>query len=450
LQLERKKNIILRFLQKYLVIEAIAILLLAGLTSLTIFSFLGSNTKNNQIAKIEKIGIASKPVVLKPKTINNLNIGEKLASRRVRKGDSIGRILGGLRIDDIDIYNISNSLKKIFKLSRLKVGNKIYINYHDINFDGTEKLKKRVIEKFKLKVSDTLSYEVTRLENGKYSALEKKQELLSRLQVKSGIIQNSLYQDAADAGIPSKIILDFIKFYSFDLDFQRDIQKGDKFQIFYETFYNNDGEFVKNGDIIYCKFKVRNRVLSNYKYTTSKGNTYYFNEKGQSVRKSLIRTPVKGARLSSRFGMRRHPILGYNKMHTGVDFAARTGTPIISAGDGKVVRKGWNGGYGKYIKIRHNSRYTTAYAHLSRYAKSLRVGSRVRQGQTIGYVGSTGRSTGPHLHYEVHSYGKYTNPSRVKQQSKIVLRGKEFNRYKIHRNRIDFILNNAFAEAKIN
>ncbi len=180
-----------------------------------------------------------------------------------------------------------------------------------------------------------------------------------------------------------------------------------------------------------------------------KGSTLYFNDEGSSVTKALLRTPISGARLSSRFGYRKHPILGYNKLHTGVDFAAPTGTPIYAAGSGTIDFIGWKGGYGKYIRIRHNGRYKTAYAHMSRFAKGMKKGSKVKQRQVIGYVGSTGRSTGPHLHYEVHQNGKAINPRNLRAESKVTLKDQELEKFLTHKGRIDFILKNAFAEVKL-
>lgn len=372
---------------------------------------------------------------------------EKVSFNTVKKGDSLGSILGNLHIESIEIYSAVKALNKLFKASKLKVGDKIYVYYQeDETPAGT---KSMILNKAKVYVSDTVRYEIIRTSTGDFFAKKVEVELFSKLQVKSGQIKNSLYVDAIDAGIPPAIIMEFIRFYSFDLDFQRDIRKGDKFQIFYETYYNSEGEFVKNGDIIFCKFITGGKELANYKYTTTKGSTLYFNEKGSSVKKALLRTPISGARMSSRFGYRKHPILGYNKLHTGIDFAARSGTPIYAAGNGTISFVGWKGGYGKYIKIRHNGRYSTAYAHMSRFAKGMRNGAKVKQRQVIGYVGTTGRSTGPHLHYEVLNRGRPINPRSLKPQSKVTLKGKELDKFKIHKGRIDFILTNAFAEANI-
>ncbi len=403
----------------------------------------------NQINVVTNIALEKKPRELAAKVaaVETANAESKMLLHEVKRGDSLGSILGKLRTETPEIHQIVQATNKVFKTSKLKVGDKIYVHYDELA-DNQEN-KKIQVNKLKIYSSETEKYEVARNNLGEFHARQEAIELYSKLQVKSGKITSSLYQDAIDAGIPPALIMEFIRFYSFDLDFQRDIRKGDKFQIFYETFYNSEGQFIKNGDIIFCKFITGGKEYANYKYTTTKGSTLYFDQSGSSVKKSLLRTPISGARISSSFGYRKHPILGYNKLHTGVDFAARTGTPIFAAGNGTVTRIGWNGGYGRYIKIRHNSRYSTAYAHMSRFGKGLKVGSKVKQRQVIGYVGSTGRSTGPHLHYEVLVRGKAVNPRSIRAESKVALKGKELDKFQIHRARIDFILTNAFAEANI-
>lgn len=414
--------------------------------SITLGSFIFLSKKDTkQTAKTSKITAISKPDTVGVTTPSEGNKIKYLYST-AKKGDNFVTVLNRLNVDKSEIYSAIKALSASIKKAKLRINNKVYVYYDESKITNQNK---KLVEKINIYVSDTKRYEIVKNEQGKFSAKEVNIELFSRLQVKSGKITSSLYQDAMDAGIPAAIIMEFIRFYSFDLDFQRDIRKGDKFQIFYETFYNNDGEFIKNGDIIFCKFINGNRTLANYKYTTSKGSTLYFNEKGSSVKKALLKTPISGARMSSKFGYRKHPILGYTKLHSGVDFAARRGTPIYAAGNGSIVQIGWYRGYGKYIKIRHNSRYSTAYGHMSRFYKGLKRNSKVKQGQIIGYVGSTGRSTGPHLHYEVHLNNKAINPRLLKPQSKVTLRGNELKKFISHRSRIDFILNNAFAEAKI-
>ncbi len=375
------------------------------------------------------------------------NSQKKMHFQEIKKGDNLGNILGKLKVESIDIYAAINALNKIFKANKIQVGDKISVEYHEKTLEDIE--ERVFINKINIYTSDNSKFEIIRTKKGEFFASKITPELFSKLQVKSGKIKSSLYEDALKSGIPAAMILEFIRFYSFDLDFQRDVRKGDKFQIFYESFYDGEGKFIKNGDIIYCKFISNGKELVNYKYTTTKGSTLYFDNKGSSVRKALLRTPVSGARISSYFGYRKHPILGYTKLHKGVDFAARTGTPIFASGNGTITFLGWKGGYGRYIKIRHNSTYSSAYAHMSRFANGLKNGSKVKQRQIIGYVGSTGRSTGPHLHYEVYRKGKAVNPRRLKPESKVTLKGQELEKFKLHRDRIDFILKNAYAKSNI-
>ena len=296
--------------------------------------------------------------------------------------------------------------------------------------DGNENgIDGYVLSRLTLPVSYDKQIDVSLDENGDFVANEVERPLVREVVQATGQISASLFVDATEAGIPSRVLAELIRIYSFDVDFQRDIWRGDRFELMYEQFRDDAGEVVHQGDIHYAKLTLRNTELPLYRYTTTKGNLDYFNAKGQSVRKTLMRTPIDGARLSSRFGKRRHPILGYTRMHAGVDFAAPTGTPIYAAGNGTVVQAGRNGGYGNYIRIRHNSTYQTAYAHLSRYAKGVRSGKRVRQGQVIGYVGTTGRSTGPHLHYEVLKNGRQINPRTVRIPSGEKLQGAELERF---------------------
>ena len=245
------------------------------------------------------------------------------------------------------------------------------------------------------------------------------------LQRTVGTIDSNLYDAAIAAGMPNQVLMEMVHIFSFDVDFQREIQRGDHFEVLYEAVFNKAGEFVENGPILYANLGVGNREVELFRYQPEEGPADYLDTKGASVRKALMRTPINGARLSSGFGMRRHPILGYNKKHLGVDFAAPKGTPIYAGGDGTISMIGWHGNYGKYIRIRHNSTYSTGYAHLNGYAKGMKKGKRVRQGQVIAYVGNTGMSTGPHLHYEVMRGNNRINPMTLKLPSGRKLKGQE-------------------------
>ena len=358
---------------------------------------------------------------------------------KIEKGDNLMGVLIRANIERTEAHSAIQSLKSVYDPRRnLNVGDKLQITLYPKN----NNLKKNNAIKYFLSsliipISYDLLIEVKLNEKGKYEVSKNKPNVQKKVIVKSGKINSSLFVDGNRIGIPQRVLAELIRIYSFDIDFQRDIWQGDEFELMYEQFLSENGDIVHEGDIQYSKITLRKTEIPLYKYTTNKGNTDYFNKKGKSVRKTLMRTPIDGARLSSRFGKRKHPILGYNRMHAGVDFAAPKGTPIYAAGNGTIIRIGRNGGYGKYIRIRHNGTYQTAYAHLSNYSRGMRNGKRVKQGQVIGYVGSTGVSTGPHLHYEVLRNGKKINPRSVKIPSGENLKGTELNNFNNLRKKID-------------
>ncbi|MGA0779897.1 MAG: peptidoglycan DD-metalloendopeptidase family protein, partial [Pelagibacteraceae bacterium] len=259
--------------------------------------------------------------------------------------------------------------------------------------------------------------------------------------VLSNSIKNNLYSSAIEVGVEPNIIVEFANIFGFEVDFQRDIQVGDKFEIYYERLLDEDGVVRNTGKIFYASMFVNNKEISlyNFKYNNETG---FYDVDGKSVIKTLMKTPINGARLSSSFGFRRHPILGFNKLHQGTDFAAKTGTPIMASGSGVVVMAQKYKGYGNYVKIRHNSTYETAYAHMSKYGRGIRKGVRVNQGQIIGYVGSTGLSTGPHLHYEVIENGKRVNSQRLKLPTGKTLDNEARNKFEVERIKIDVRLSN--------
>lgn len=252
-----------------------------------------------------------------------------------------------------------------------------------------------------------------------------------------GVIDSSLYAAAEQASVPNAILIQAIKALSFDVDFQRDIQPGDSFELLYQNMVDEEGRPLKADGLDYIELTTGGREIRLYRFTPSSGFADYFDEKGRSVRKTLMRTPIDGARVSSTFGLRKHPILGYSKMHKGTDFAAPSGTPIYAAGNGTVEVAGRNGGYGNYVRIRHSSQYKTAYAHMSKFAKGVHAGARVRQGEVIGYVGTTGRSTGPHLHYEVLVDNRQVNPASIKLPAGETLEGKDLKAFAALRDQID-------------
>ena len=353
----------------------------------------------------------------------------------VERGDNLMGVLMRAGADRTVAHAAIQSLKGSYDPRRdLNVGDELQIVFGPGDASSTETTDADVTGNFvlarlTLPVSYDRQIDVSRDDKGGFVASEVARHVEREVVEASGQIGTSLFVDASAAGLPARVLAELIRIYSFDVDFQRDIWQGDKFELMYEQFRDKKGDVVHHGDIHYAKLTLRDTALPLYRYTTSKGNLDYFNTKGQSVRKTLMRTPIDGARLSSRFGKRKHPILGYTRMHAGVDFAAPKGTPIYAAGSGTVVQAGRNGGYGKYVRIRHNGTFQTAYAHMTRFAKKTRRGARVKQGQIIGYVGSTGRSTGPHLHYEVLRNGRRINPRSVRIPSGEKLKGAELKKF---------------------
>lgn len=349
----------------------------------------------------------------------------------VESGDNLMGVLLRAGAERTVAYAAIQSLKGSYDPRRdLSVGDELQVTFGIGDSSGSGKEPASyVLSGLTIPVSYDKEIDVSRGGKGGFVASEIERPLERETVQVSGTIDTSLSVDAGAAGLPSRVLAELIRVYSFDVDFQRDIWQGDRFELMYDQFRDENGDIVHQGDIHYAKLTLRSTELQLYRYTTTKGNLDYFNAKGESVRKTLMRTPIDGARLSSRFGKRRHPILGYTRMHTGTDFAAPRGTPIYAAGNGTVIQAGRNGGYGKYIRIRHNGTFQTAYAHMSRLAKKARRGARVKQGQIIGYVGSTGRSTGPHLHYEVLRNGRQINPRSVRIPSGEKLKGGELKKF---------------------
>ena len=287
-------------------------------------------------------------------------------------------------------------------------------------------------------LTNTSSIEI-RKNQGNFTIKENILRLYKKEVVVKNIIKNNLYSSAVESGVEPNIIVEFARIFGFEVDFQRDIRKGDWFEILYEKFEDDNNKVRDTGKIIYASMYVNGEEINlyNFKY---KNDEEYYDIKGKSITKSLMKTPINGARLSSSFGMRKHPILGYNKMHRGTDFAAPSGTPIMASGSGTVTRARWCGGGGNCVKIKHNSKYETVYAHMKSFAKGIKEGRKVKQGQIIGYVGSTGMSTGPHLHYEVIVNGKKVNSQRLKLPSGKILKGDGREMFELERIKIDLKL----------
>ena len=349
----------------------------------------------------------------------------------IEKNDTVEKILRKFKVRDIDIKNISVKLKEK-KLRNIYSGKKLNLIIKKLE-DGSA-----TVVNFLYPVSNTISIEIRKSQNN-FILKENILQLYKKEVVVKNIIKNNLYKSAIDSGIEPNIIVEFARIFGFEVDFQRDIRKGDWFEIFYEKFEDDNKKVRDTGKIIYASMYVNGEEINLYNFKYNNEEEYY-DIKGKSITKSLMKTPINGARLSSSFGMRKHPILGYNKMHRGTDFAAPTGTPIMASGSGTVTRARWCGGGGNCVKIKHNSTYETVYAHMKSFAKGIKEGRKVKQGQIIGYVGSTGLSTGPHLHYEVIVNGKKVNSQKLKLPSGKTLRGEERNQFELDRIKIDLKL----------
>ncbi len=361
----------------------------------------------------------------------------------VSAGDTLIELLVGEDIDRATAVMVINSLKEVFNPRQLRKGQEITLAF-EITDNGDS-----LFHGLTLRPDVTREVQVVRDPEKGFVSKEILYELDAKPVLASAEIKSSLYNAATDTGMPVEVLVQMIRAYSYDVDFQRDIRPGDKFEALYEKMMDENGNFVRGGSILYTALNTNGRDLPIYRYETTDGVVDLFNEKGQSVRKTLMITPIDGARLSSRYGMRRHPVLGYSRMHKGLDFAAPTGTPIMSAGDGVVEYVGRKGGYGKYIRIRHANEYKTVYGHMSRFAAALRKGARVKQGEIIGYVGSTGVSTGPHLHYEVLHRNKSINPSSIKTPPGRTLKGEELERFLLAKSNLEILYASLSKEEKL-
>jgi len=385
--------------------------------------------KSNQITKKNNQSLFE----IKQKFSDNLKTPYKKYDYVIENNDSINSILKKFNIDNKEVKTIIEELKEK-KLTNIYSGRKI-----SLILKKNEKNLNNNIIVIHYPLSNTLSVKIIK---NKDSFDIKKEELkLKRKEVIiSNTINNNLYSAAIKSGVEPNVIIEFARIYGFEVDFQRDLRKGDGFEIYYEKFLDDKNNVRDTGKIIYASMNVNGKEINLYNFKF-KNDSGFYDINGRSIVKSLMKTPINGARLSSPFGMRKHPILGFNKLHTGTDFAAPMGTPVMASGSGKVIRARWCGGGGNCIKIRHNSIYETVYAHLQGFARGINEGKMVTQGQTIGYVGSTGMSTGPHLHYEVHVNKKKVNSRTLKLPSGKILKGEERKEFEIHRIKIDLQLN---------
>jgi len=411
----------------FFIISLITIILLLLALSFKNDDKVLSKTKNFSLEKVEIESI--KKFLISKIQSPFINIDYK-----IKKGDTIQKILKKYQIKDNEIYNIVNKYKKYGNPSKLLSGNKI-----NIVIEKRAPKKENSVAKFSLPLTSSSTIEITKDENNNFVSKKIITKLYKKKVLADNIIKKNLYTSAVEARINPDTIIEFARIFGFEIDFQRDIRKNDYFKILYEKYFDENGEFIKSGSILYAHMIVNNREISLYKFGDDK-NYGYFSVDGKSVEKALMKTPINGARLSSPFGMRKHPILGYNKKHLGTDFAAPMGTPIMASGSGTIVLAKWCGGGGNCIKIKHNSTYQTIYAHMKSFASGMKPGKKVKQGQIIGYVGSTGMSTGPHLHYEVIVNGKKVNSQTLKLPSGKVLKDNERKLFEIHRIKTDVLI----------
>ena len=372
-------------------------------------------------------------ITVKDFLFNQFNSSVTKVELKVRNGDSIQRILYDQKISPADVNNVINALRREYNVGTLRNDQKVYLiikREKNGNF----------VSRLTVNIDNITSVHVFLNKDNVYETKRVTKILTKKNHLVETTIDRGIYRTAKQSGIENSIVAQFARLYGFEVDFQRDLKKNDKIKIFYERYLDDDGVSQRTGNIIYSEITNVERNIILYRYEYPNGSIAYFTPEGKSIEKSLMRTPINGAKLSSRYGFRIHPILGYNQMHQGTDFAAPIGTPVMASGAGTVEYSGWKGGYGKFISIRHSAVYQTNYAHLQDYAKGMRRGAKVQQGQVIGYLGSTGSSTGPHLHYEVVVNGKKENSQTLKLPSAAPLEGNNKNLFEIQKRNIDNLI----------
>ncbi len=413
-------------LKKNSEIVALALLIIITIISTSFYNYNKKIIYNNYKNTINNVYF--KKTILH--IFQNLEPKFKKIDHNISEGETFDNILKQYSINDKEISNIKKKLSKKVNLNKLNTNQKIQFIIDQ---------KNNRIKEFILKVSNTEKIHLSRdSDTNKFSQKILVTSLNKEILYKENLILESLYKSAVEQKIPANIIIEFARVYGFQVDFQRDIRKRDSFQIMYEVFLDDNDRVIESGNILYANLVLSGDNNSLY-FFDEKGSEGHYDKNGKSVQKALMKTPINGARLSSSFGMRKHPIDGFNKMHRGTDFAAPMGTPIMASGDGVVKKAGWCGGGGNCVVIKHNSTYQTVYAHMSKFANGIRSGIRVKQAQVIGYVGSTGKSTGPHLHYEVIVNGKRINSQTLKLPSGKILKGEARKRFETKKIKLDVL-----------
>ena len=407
-------------------IFALSLLIIITVVSTTFYNQSKQKIINNYKSTINNVYLK--------KTLNhifdNLEPRFKVINHKISPGETFQNILKQYQVKDKEIKQIKNLISKKINLSKLSTSYKISFIFDQAN---------NLVKEFTFQISNKEKLYIKRdTKNNKFSERIVVTKLNKEILYKENIILQSLYRAASKENIPASIIVEFASIYGFQVDFQRDIRKRDAFQIMYEAFRDDNGKLIETGNILFANLKLSGRNNRLY-FFGEKGSQGHYDKSGKSSKKALMKTPINGARLSSPFGMRKHPIDGYNKMHRGTDFAAPMGTPIMASGDGVVKKAGWCGGGGNCVVIKHNSTWQTIYAHMSKFASGIRSGVRVKQGQTIGFVGSTGKSTGPHLHYEVIKNGEKINSQKLRLPSGKILKGEQRKRFETVKIKLDVL-----------
>jgi len=413
------------FINRNQIILLLSFISLIGISYFLSISFGENLAREKKVSK--KIITDEDPIHIEEKLEIDFTLVQKYY---LQEGETFTGALKQADLQDDEINDVVNIISKKIDLRKLNVGTLIETYTKSVN-------DKKIINEIIIYPDIEKKIYVKKV-NNKFVAGEDKKKLFSKLKLYEVEIHNSIYESLKKIDTPDEIIMEFVQLYSFDIDFQRDIRKGNKIKIFFEIYTDSQNNYIKSGNINFSEIILDDESYELYRFQ-SEGDEFveYFNSDGKSATKALMKTPINGARLSSGFGMRKHPILGYNKKHQGVDFAAPTGTPIMAAGTGHIEFVGNNGGAGKYIRIKHLNGYKTSYSHLSKYASGIQKNIKVRQGQVIGYVGNTGLSTGPHLHYEVIFNGKRINPMKMKLPSGKQLKDKNLEIFLAEKERIN-------------
>jgi len=428
------RKISLELSRKYPVLKKIrpiyifsTFLFFIGIYSMIIYNL---NQKEKRTQEITSFLSNDQTILLKNYILNQIKSPYLEYDYIVKDNDTIESILKKFSVKQDEIALIVKQIKKkdlsnIIPKQKIKFVLKRAKNGKDIE-----------VSKINYPISKTTFVRIDKRRDG-LEITKNVTQLFKKDVLVQGNISNNLYSSATGAGMEPAVIVEFARIFGFEVDFQRDIRKGDEFQVMYERYVDDRNKKIKTGKILYAYLDVNNQKIKLYRFGDQNDYDFY-DEKGRSIRKALMKTPINGARLSSPFGKRKHPILGFTKHHNGTDFAAPTGTPIMASGNGTVIKAGWCGNGGKCVRIRHNSSYTTGYGHMSKIA--TKKGRRVRQGQIIGYVGSTGMSTGPHLHYTVSYNGKFINSQKLKLPSGKILKGEQRKKFEVQRIKLDVAL----------